>query len=502
MRVTTAMLALSALLAAPAVAKAPPTAEARTAAYLDRIVGDGARLRLFLQEMPKGADLHNHLGGSVYAEDFLSWADTAGLCIATDTNAIAPPPCDAPNRMSARGLTDDATRYSHVVDAISTRGYEQGVGDPRIPGQDRFFSTFATFGAASRGNSGKMIAVTLEAAAYDHVGYLELMILPRAMVDLMPAAMAAPGAGRDFAALATAIAPVMPAVVAKARADLDSDEAEAAAIAGCKTGTPSAACGVAIRYQVSALRNLAPAQVFAQLALGFALAEADPRFVGVNIVAPEHEPVPRRDYALHMEMLAWLRAHHPKVPLSLHAGELTLGLVPPRDLQSHIRDAVEIAGARRIGHGVDIAYEADAADLLERMARDRIAVEINLTSNAVILGVKGKDHPLALYRAAGVPVVLSTDDAGVSRSDMTNEYRRAVTEQGLRYRDLKQIARDGLQYAFLPGPSLWADRAGAAKVTACASPGPACTAFLTGSPRATQQMKLERDFAAFEAEAR
>lgn len=502
MRFITALLGLSALMAAPAIAKAPPGPEARMAAYLDRIAGDGAKLRMFLREMPKGADLHNHLGGSVYAEDFLRWADAAGLCIATDTNAIAPPPCDAPNRMPARGLTGDAVRYSHVVDAISTRGYEQGVGDPRIPGQDRFFSTFATFGAASRGNSGKMIAVSREAAAYDRVAYLELMTLPQAVLTLMPAAMGLPGDGTDFAALAGAIAPLMPAAVARARADMNADEAEVATIEGCKGPAPAPACGVETRYLISALRNMAPAQVFAQLSLGFALVEADPRFVGVNIVAPEHEPVPIRDYALHMKMLAWLHARHPTVKMSLHAGELTLGLVAPRDLRSHIHDAVMIAGASRIGHGVDIAYESDAADLLKRMARDRIAVEINLTSNAVILGVKGKEHPIALYRDAGVPVTLSTDDAGVSRSDMTNEYRRAVVEQGLRYRDLKQIARDGLQYAFLPGASLWADRAGGAKVPACAAAGPACTAFLAASPRATQQMKLERDLAAFEAKPR
>jgi len=83
------------------------------------------------------------------------------------------------------------------------------------------------------------------------------------------------------------------------------------------------------------------------------------------------------------------------------------------------------------------------------MAAKKIAVEINLTSNAVILGVKGTAHPLAAYRAAGVPVVLSTDDEGVSRSDMTNEYMRAVTEQGLRYRDLKAMALASITYSFL-----------------------------------------------------
>ena len=76
-------------------------------------------------------------------------------------------------------------------------------------------------------------------------------------------------------------------------------------------------------------------------------------------------------------------------------------------------------------------------------------VEINLSSNAIILGVHGKNHPLATYLAAGVPVVLSTDDAGVSRINMTNEYFRAVHDQGLDYPTLKSIARNALIHSFL-----------------------------------------------------
>jgi len=292
----------------------------------------------------------------------------------------------------------------------------------------------------------------------------------------------------------------LPEAVAQVRAEYDAIEAKAAEIDGCKSAAPKPACGVETRYLYTALRTVPPAQVFAQLALAFAVADADPRFVGVNIAAPEHDPVAVRDYALHMRMIAFLKARHPAVQLSLHAGELTMGLVPPRDLAFHIRDAVEVAGARRIGHGVDISYETDARTLLKRMARDRLAVEINLTSNAVILGVKGRDHPLSLYREAGVPVVLSTDDEGVSRSDMTNEYVRAVTEQKLRYADLKQIVRDGLQYSFLPGASLWRDRAGGARVAAChEAKSAACAAFLAANLKASKQWQLERDLSAFEA---
>lgn len=500
MRVPAYLMALL-LGAGPVMARPQPDAvsnEARTAAYLDGIVDSRPRLRVFLQAMPKGGDLHNHSGGANFAEDYLRWAAADGLCIATGSYHIVDPPCDAPGRVAAAGLERDYSRYSRAVNALSTRDFEAGVGDPMVSGYDRFFATFDAFGAAYGRHVGEAMALTRQQAAADHVSYVELGSGARAG-SMLGMKMAGADAG-DFAALYAKIAPLLPDAVASARADYDRYEAERAAIDGCGTAAPRPACGVEMRYLYTAIRTAPPAQVFAQLAFGFALVEADPRFVGVNIAAPEHDPIAVRDYALHMRMIAFLKARHPKVPLSLHAGELTLGLVPSRDLAFHIHDAVEVAGARRIGHGIDIAYETDAPSLLRRMAQDRVAVEINLTSNAVILGVKGRDHPLSLYREAGVPVVLSTDDEGVSRSDMTNEYLRAVTEQGLRYKDLKQIARDGLHYSFLPGAGLWRDRAGGARIAACAvMEAPGCKAYLAANPKAAREWQLERDLEAFEA---
>jgi adenosine deaminase len=476
----------------------PPTNEARTAATLDRIAASPPRLRIFLQSMPKGADLHNHGGGVIYVEDYLRWAGAAGLCLSTDTYAIVAPPCDVPNRIPAATLTHDYPHYSGAIDALSTRGFEAGVGDPRVSGYDRFFATFAAFSKASRFNEGKELSATRSQAAADRVAYVEQSNGARQASDL--AAQVAGLDPYDFEALSARLAPLLPDAVKQARADYDHIDADANAIDGCATSAPKPACQVVVRHLYQAIRTNPPAQVYAQLALGFALVEADPRFVGVNIAAPEHDPIALQDYALHMRMIAFLKAKHPGVHLSLHAGELTLGLVPPRELSFHISDAIEIAGARRIGHGIDISYESNATQLLQEMAEKRIAVEINLTSNAVILGVKGAAHPLSLYREAGVPVVLSTDDEGVSRSDMTNEYVRAVMEQHLRYADLKQIVRDGLQYSFLEGASLWKDRAGGAKVAVCVtSDSAACRAFLAVNLKAAQQEQLERDLAAFEA---
>jgi len=97
---------------------------------------------------------------------------------------------------------------------------------------------------------------------------------------------------------------------------------------------------------------------------------------------------------------------------------------------------------------VDVMHENGVNALLKDMATKHVLVEIALSSNDLILGVKGANHPLRTYLNHKVPVALVTDDPGVSRSTMTLEYRKAVEEHGLDYRTLKQIARNSLQYAF------------------------------------------------------
>jgi adenosine deaminase/adenosine deaminase CECR1 len=189
----------------------------------------------------------------------------------------------------------------------------------------------------------------------------------------------------------------------------------------------------------------------------------------------------------------------------LHAGELTLGLVDPRELRFHIREAVEVGQARRIGHGVDIAYENDALGLLEEMRERDVLVEICLTSNDIILNVRGDEHPLPLYLEAGVPVTLVTDDEGVARIDLTNEYLRAALTYDLGYRELKAMARNSLAYSFLPGTGLWQPGTFAV-MEACASdflgfknPTRSCAKFLASSERAREQWRLEAEFVMFES---
>jgi len=167
------------------------------------------------------------------------------------------------------------------------------------------------------------------------------------------------------------------------------------------------------------------------------------------MVGPENGVIAQRDYSLHMRMLGFMRQQFPQVPIALHAGELVLGLVPPESLRSHIREAVEVAGAQRIGHGVDIAEEHNAPELLQQLRTKNIAVEINLTSNAFILGVKDEAHPLRLYARYGVPFVISSDDMGVSRVSLSEEYLLYISRYQPSYAQLRETVYNSIRYAFL-----------------------------------------------------
>lgn len=482
---------------APAQARSPD--EAATARYLERVRSDPVALGIFLREMPKGADLHSHLSGAVYAESYLRWAAEDGLCVNVPRRTILVTACPtaADSLRPAAQIADTSALYDSLVNAFSMRGWDS----TRVSGHDQFFSTFGRFNATSR-RTGDGLAEVQQRAVRGRVRYLELMFTPdgRGSRTLGQAA----GWTDDFGRMRdTLLALGLRDVVRGARARLDSVEARRDTVLRCRTPDADAGCGGTVRWIYQVGRGAPPGEVFAQILTGFLLAEADPRVVGLNLVQPEDCAVCMRDYSLHMRIIQFLRRAHPGVRVTLHAGELWPPLVPEAGMRFHVREAVRVAGASRIGHGVDVLREDSAQDLLRQMARDGVMVEINLTSNDVILGVRGTDHPLRAYRAAGVPVALSTDDEGVARSEMWREYLRGVQDQGLDYPTLKEMARTSLQHAFVDGAPLWADLPAGRLAAECAPAaggleGARCRRFAARSTRARLQLRLEGDFAAFE----
>lgn len=491
--------------AAHASAQAVPvpadTAEARTVKAFETARQQGPlALHAFLAAMPKGGDLHNHLSGAVYAESWIAQAAADGLCVDVASSSLvdkrdaSAPNCGSGRRPAADALSDQHF-YDALVDAFSMRSFVPSAGRS---GHDQFFDTFGRFQAVTpQQHMGDWLSEVSARAATQNEQYLELMVTPpfahakelaRTLgwqddFDAMRRQLLAHGLKDEMALDEQLLTQAL--TERKRQQHCDSPHADA----GCK---------MQIRFLYQVLRGAAPERVFAQTLLGFELASVDPRWVGINFVMPEDGYLSMHDYSLQMRMLDYLHRLYPKVHISLHAGELAPGLVPPDGLRFHIRQAVELGHAERIGHGVDVMYEDRPEALLDEMATHHVMVEINLTSNDVILGVSGTHHPLPMYLKHGVPVALSTDDEGVSRIDLTHEYVRAAEDFGLNYSTLKQMARNSLSYSFLPGESLWTSKACQGKTPDDNRIGPSCQQFLAGSDKATAQWELERRLHAFE----
>ena len=504
----------------------PTPSESRTDAAMQAALHYGApELYAFLKPFPKGADLHMHLSGAVYAETFIDEAVRQGLCvapadpgkpaspIAKDAVKLVAPPCSHGAVPASTALTSQAL-YDNLVDSFSMRSFVPSEG---IDGHDQFFATFARFGGL-KDASGDWLDEVATRAAMQNEQYLEIMNTPTFSNAARLGNQMGWPVGSEMSVTPQTLAVLRDRLLAAGlRSEVPVDvkefaDAEAARNLKehCGADSPpsaSLACSVQIHFLYQVLRGFPPQQVFAQTLLGFEVASSDSEVVGINFVMPEDGRISMQDYHLQMQMLDYLHSVYPRVHISLHAGELTPGMVPPAGLRFHIREAIELGHAERIGHGVDVLYEDQPFALLKEMAQRHIDVEINLTSNDVILGIKGDDHPLSAYRAAHVPFSLSTDDEGVSRIDLTHEYARAVEEQNLSYYDLKLSARSSLEHSFLHGKSLWQwpdnyDHMKSpcdAAITATSQPSSPCRQFLNSNEKASQQWELERRFAAFES---
>jgi adenosine deaminase len=129
----------------------------------------------------------------------------------------------------------------------------------------------------------------------------------------------------------------------------------------------------------------------------------------------------------------------------IHAGEI--------GGSEKIREAVELLGVERIGHGIAAIHDPALMDLL---AARRIVLEVcpmsNVRTGALATQLNKADaaigdHPLPKLLRHGIPVVLSTDDPAMFHTSLTEEYRHAY-EMGLTETELSQVVGNGFNYAF------------------------------------------------------
>jgi adenosine deaminase CECR1 len=164
-------------------------------------------------------------------------------------------------------------------------------------------------------------------------------------------------------------------------------------------------------------------------------------YVGINMVGREDNA---KGYPLRfLPVLRELRRRYPDINLSIHAGEMD-------EPDFHVRDTL-LLGAQRIGHGVNLIADPETLVL---MRHGPYLVEINLISNLLLEYIADfSQHPFPEYLRIGIPVALSTDDRGMWDSNLTDEYFVAVREFNLSWEELVQLGRNSLQFSFLDAPT-------------------------------------------------
>ncbi len=123
-----------------------------------------------------------------------------------------------------------------------------------------------------------------------------------------------------------------------------------------------------------------------------------------------------------------------------HAGE-TAGA-------ESVRQAVELLGAERIGHGLAAARNPEVVALL----RDRrIPLEACPSSN-VAMGLipRFEDYPLPVFLEAGVLLTLNSDDPALFNSSIERELFQAAGGFALSRRQVAQLCENAVRAAFLP----------------------------------------------------
>lgn len=428
----------------------------------DQIRNNTAKLRAFFSAMPKGGDLHHHYDGSIYTETFIDYAVKQDFWLNINTltvqKSLTP---ELQKNKNWRKFSDliQKNEFGYYKQMLLEKWSIKDFHTSKSPSDDHFFSTFDGFTPAKAPQLASGLLELKNRAVKENVSYIETMFLQHFKGDIAELNSAfnqklkSAQANRNEQNLEQVLDEMYTYFIkngAEFQAKKYNEE-----LAKIHTSNGIDDENFTLRYQNAILRLKQPAEVFGDLVVCYLSAKESPLINGVNIVGQEDRDVSMQDYWLHMQMYKYLNKKFPNTKNALHAGELTLGVVKPEELNWHINEAIYVANAKRIGHGIDVPFEKNSYSLLKKMKDEQIAVEINLTSNEFILNVKNDEHPISLYHQHSVPIVISTDDAGVLRTNLTEQYvLLAKRYPEFSYSEIKQLVFNSIRFSFIEDENL------------------------------------------------
>ena len=480
----------------------------------------------FFRRFPKGADLHHHFMGSPSPAALLEEGESKGLCLDRDYSFV---PCTH-STLPTANITRDYQKELEFLRAMTVTDLSL----PLLQRIDTFFNTFPKTSALYDGIPLRFLNDLRTRAAQDAVQYIETMTywserdgpwelfsLLDQLPTLEPVTEQSMGAFRDkLTQLSGFQNQLNQADKTFADALANSDKA-----LQCGTSFAAPGCDVTIRFLHEIHRTNTLKQVFVQMIFAFDLAQQSraskqPIILGLNIVGPENDARAQQDYSTHMTMFKFLKesGHYPLSAqhISLHAGELNYRTGAFLEDSNTLASAIETVYPQRIGHAVSLAdqycqdlaahpgFTSCAQYLGNLMYQKNMAVEVPFVSNQALLDINEQTHPLPLYLQFKVPIVLATDDPGILKTNLTMQFVQiAYLFTDVTFDDLVVMARNSLEYSFLPGQSLWSKTIDGhpdynQRVPSCSViQSSSCKNYISSNPKAAQQLQHEQALAAF-----
>ena len=169
--------------------------------------------------------------------------------------------------------------------------------------------------------------------------------------------------------------------------------------------------------------------------LDMVLADRRDEVIGIGLDYLE-EGFPPGPYAAVYE-----RARAAGLKATAHAGE--------SGPASNIRDSIALLGCERIDHGYHIV---DEPALVAACGESQIGFTCCPSTThytTIWRDLEAPDHPIRTMIGAGLNVVLNTDDPGLFRTDLDNEYLIVSQKMGVPPAKLAEIAFNGIRASWL-----------------------------------------------------
>jgi adenosine deaminase len=421
---------------------------------LEKIRPNRSALFGFFSMMPKGGDLHHHYSGSIYTESYIDYIFQKDFYINEETLEILKDISILPISVQAEwkkiSLVNNKEKIKlKLLRLWSSKDFVKG----EQSSDEHFFSTFPAFNIPSKENYINNLQELKRRAINQKICYLETIFITTNTKDIqlvneaeLDLKLLDIQKSKDENLLMTELENLYNSLIVQISSVADK---HTKLVEDYHKTSNVDDKNFKLRFQNYVARYKQPTDVFVDLFASFHSSNSSTLISGVNIVASENGEISMRDYWLHTMFYKFLELKYPNVYFAIHAGELVSGMVQPENLGTHIRQSLILENLKRIGHAVDIIYDNKFTSTIKKIKDKKIAIEINLTSNEFILGVANDLHPIEIYYRNGIPIVICTDDEGVLRTSITEQYVLLAHRYKLTYDEIKEVVKNSITYSNL-----------------------------------------------------